>query len=115
MVETVAFLNSFVQSRHAVDSVTLTPIYLTTHDALDVSLRNFDPLVGWWVYTDSADEGTKRYMYPGSEMSFLDFASNGRKVGPVSFPRNNPRLWVKVDSGVGPIEATWRVTKEYTS
>lgn len=116
MVATVAFRNAFVQSRHAVDSVTLTPIYLTTFDALDVTIRNYDPLVGWWIYTNNADEGTKRYMYPGSEMSFIDALLGGhRPTGPVAFPASISRLWVKVDSGVGPMEATWRVVKKYTS
>lgn len=112
MVATVAFRPKFVQRRFAVDSVSLTPIYLTDYDAFDVHLKNSDPLVGWWIYTDETDEDSKEYVFPGAVKSFVDTLIDKT---PAPFPRHTPKLWVKVDSGVGPMETTWRTVKEYTS
>jgi hypothetical protein len=100
----------FVQKAFDVDSVTLTPIVLVDQDAIELHIRNSSPIIGFWIYTDELDEDTKEYVYPGSIKSFSD---PGFPNYPPPFRADTPRIWVKVDSGVGPINTTWRVVTKY--
>lgn len=103
----------FVNKRFNVDSVTLTPINLVNQDAYEVTIRNSNPIVGFWIYTDPLDEATKEYVYPGMARTYSDPSGLGHRPPP--FRRDVNRLWVKVDSGVGPMETTWRVATVYST